>query len=64
MSKGSYEYPISLKKNLASLVVLVFSSGCWSGDSPVLPLALTVPPTKASGTSLNLAVHPFVQQRL
>ena len=64
MSKDSYEYPVSLKKNPASLVALVFSFGCWSGDSPALPLALTVPPTKASGMSLNLAVHPPVQQRL
>jgi len=62
MLKGSYEYPSSLKKILASLAELVFSSGCWSGDSPALLLALTVPPTKASGMSLNLAVHPSIEQ--
>lgn len=47
MSKSSYEYPESPKKNLVSLVALMFSSGYWSGDSPAPPLVLTVPRSKA-----------------
>lgn len=62
-SKGSYKYPTNPRKKLASFVDLVFSPGCWSGDSPALPLGLRMPPTKALGMSLNLAIHSSVQQQ-
>lgn len=57
------KYPANRRKKQASLVELVVSSDCWSGDSPELPLGLKASPTKAWGTSPKLATHLSVQQQ-
>lgn len=48
------KYPANRRKKQASLVELVVSSDCWSGDSPELPLGLKASPTKAGASHLNL----------